>query len=62
LTAHGTSSQILSEAWRDVQGLMKFGTNMRYFGTDGKMATGLTKATNGNWYYFNSNGIRLYGG
>jgi glucan-binding YG repeat protein len=25
------------------------------------MATGLTKATNGNWYYFNGSGIRQYG-
>jgi glucan-binding YG repeat protein len=42
-------------------GWKKFGNYMRYFATDGVMATGLTKATNGNWYYFNNSGIRQYG-
>jgi glucan-binding YG repeat protein len=42
-------------------GWVKFGSNYRYFASNGIMSTGLTKTSNGKWYYFNSSGIRQYG-
>ena len=42
-------------------GWKAFGSNWRYFGSDGIMAIGLKKLDNGNWYYFNNSGIRQSG-